>query len=128
MRRSLAVMKEILKTFGQNYKIFFAVAAMILIQLVAAEKIYLSGAILIGLLLSFFYIISVAARLETAAKMNSAQAKRIMLVGMVLRLLMVFVVLAVAIRISTELFLASASCFVTFYVTSLGVLIYSERR
>ena len=121
-------MKEILKTFGQNYKIFLAVTAMILIQLIAVEKIYLSGAILIGLLLSFFYIISAAARLETAAKMNSVQAKKIMLVGMILRLLMVFVVLAVAVHISTELFLASAGCFVTFYITSLGVLMYSEKR
>ena len=66
--------------------------------------------------------------LEAAAKMNQDQAKRIMLIGMILRLLMVFVVLAVAAHISAQLFVASSICFVVFYVTALGVLVYNERR
>ena len=66
--------------------------------------------------------------METVEKMNQSQAKRVMLIGLALRLLMIFVVLAVAVHISTELFLASATCLVTFYITSLGVLAYHERR
>ena len=66
--------------------------------------------------------------METAAELSRPQAKKIMLVGLLLRLLMILVVLGVAAHISTELFLASSACFVTFYLTSLGVLVYDERR
>jgi hypothetical protein len=88
----------------------------------------LCGSVLIGALLAFFYFVSTAARLETAAKMNVASAKKTMLIGLLLRFLMIAVVLGVAARISTELFLTSAMCFITFYVTALGVLMYFGRR
>jgi hypothetical protein len=87
----------------------------------------LCGSVFIGALLAFFYFLSTAARLETAATMNQAQAKRTMLIGLLLRLLMISVVLAVAARISTELFLASSVCFIVFYVTALGVFMYFGR-
>ena len=122
-------MKQIITIFGRSYKIFLAVAAMMIIQLAAAGKFFLSGSILIGALLNFFWFISTAARLETAAKTkNPAQAKKIMLIGLLLKLLMIFVVLAVAAHISAELFLTTSACFVGFYVTALGVLIYHGRR
>ena len=107
---------------------FLAIAAIMAIQLISVGQYFLCGSILIGALLNFFYFLSAAARLEAAAKMNQAQAKRIMLLGLLLRLAMVFVVLAVAVHISTELFLATSVCFVVFYVTSLGVLSYFGRR
>ena len=121
-------MRQVIITFGRSYKIFLAVAAIMALQLILAGKIFLLGSILIGALLNFFYFISAAARLEAAEKMNQAQAKRVMLIGLILRLLMVLVVLAVAVHISTELFIASSINFVTFYVISLGVLAYHERR
>lgn len=121
-------MKQVIITFGRSYKIFLAVAAIMIIQLLSAGQIFLCGSVLIGAMLSFFYFISAAARLEAAEKMNQAQAKKIMLIGMILRLIMVFAVLAVAAHISTELFLASSVCFIVFYLTSLGVLVYDERR
>ncbi|MBQ9486822.1 MAG: hypothetical protein IJU91_03335 [Selenomonadaceae bacterium] len=121
-------MRQVIVTFRRSYKIFLAVAAILAIQLISAGQTSLCGSILIGALLSFFYFLSTAARLETAAKMNQTQAKKIMLVGMILRLLMVFVVLAVAAHISTQLFVASSVCFVVFYITALGVLVYDERR
>ena len=121
-------MRQVIITFKRSYKFFLAVAAMLLIQLFAAGKIYLLGSILIGAILNFFWFISSAARLEVAAKKNSAQAKRIMLIGMLLRLTMVFIVLAVAAHISTELFLSTSACFVTFYIASLATLIYFGRR
>ena len=120
-------MKQVIITFKRSYKIFIAVAAIMALQLISAGQFFLCGSIFIGALLSFFYFVSAAARLEAAEKMNQAQAKRIMLVGLGLRLLMVFIVLAVAARISTELFLASSVCFVVFYLTSLGVLVYAGR-
>lgn len=127
MRRRLASMKQVIITFRRSYKIFIAVAAIMAVQLISAGQFFLCGAILIGALLSFFYFVSAAARLEAAEKMNQAQAKKIMLIGLVLRLLMVFIVLAVAAHISTELFLASSVCFIVFYVTSLGVLVHAGR-
>lgn len=60
--------------------------------------------------------------------MNSpaAQAKKIMLIGLLLRLGMVFAVLAVAVHIATELFLASAVSFGVFYLATLFILARSE--
>ncbi|MBR6013652.1 MAG: hypothetical protein IK062_07715 [Selenomonadaceae bacterium] len=121
-------MKQVINAFGRSYKIFFAVAAIMIIQLISAGQFFLCGSVLIGAILCFFWFISSAARLETAAKRNSAQAKKIMLIGLLLRLGMVFVVLGIAAHISTELFLSTSVCFVVFYVTSLGVLIYHGRR
>ena len=121
-------MKQVILTFRRGYKMFLAVAAMMLIQLISIGQYYLSGSVLVGALLAFFYFLSTAARLETAAKINNvAQAKKTMLVGLLLRFLMIAVVLGVAARISTELFLTSAICFVVFYVTGLGVLVYFGR-
>jgi len=121
-------MRQVILRFKRGYKIFLAVAAMLVLQLVSAGKIFLCGAVLIGALLTFFYFLSTAARLESAATMNISSAKRTMLIGLLLRLLMISVVLAVAAKISTELFLKSSVCFIVFYVTALGVLVYFERR
>lgn len=122
-------MKQVILTFRQGYKIFLAVSAIMVIQLISVGQFFLCGSVLIGALLAFFYHLSTAARLETAAKIkNVAQAKKIMLIGLLLRLLMISVVLAVAARISTNLFLSSSVCFIVFYVTALGVLMYFGRR
>ncbi len=121
-------MRQVILRFKQGYKIFLAVAAIMVIQLVSVGQIFLCGAVFIGALLAFFYFLSTAARLETAAAMNKAQAKRTMLIGLLLRFFMISVVLAVASRISTNLFLASSVCFIVFYLTALGVLVYFERR
>lgn len=121
-------MKQVILTFKRGYKIFLAVVAMMVIQLISAGQTFLCGSVLIGALLAFFYFVSTAARLETAAKINNvAQAKKTMLIGLLLRLLMIAVVLGVAARISTDLFLTSAICFIVFYLTSLGVLVYFGR-
>ncbi len=115
-------MRQVLSTFKESWKIFFAVAAVLSLQLISAGQLHLCGAVLIGALLNFFYLLSTAARLEAAANSPAAQAKKIMLVGLLLRLGMIFVVLAVAVHISTELFLAAAVSFGVFYLTSLFVL------
>lgn len=98
-----------------------------IIQLISAGQIFLCGSVLIGALLAFFWFMSSAARLEAAAKKNSAQAKKIMLIGLLLRLGMIFAVLGVAAHISTELFLSTSICFLVFYATALGAFIYHGR-
>ena len=103
-----------------------AVAAILSLQLISAGQLKLCGAVPTAALLSFFYFLSTAARLETAANFPPAQAKKIMLIGLLLRLAMVFVILAVAVHISTELFLATAVSFGVFYATTLFILSRSE--
>jgi len=119
-------MRQVLSAFREGWKIFLAVSAVLSLQLILAGQLRLCGAVPIGALLSFFYLLSTAARLEAAANSPASQAKKIMLVGLLLRLLMVFVVLAVAVHISTELFLASAVSFGVFYLTALFILARSE--
>ena len=119
-------MRQVLGVFAQNWKIFLAVAAVLSLQLISAGQLRLCGAVLIGALLNFFYFLSTAARLEAAANTPAAQAKKIMLVGLLLRLGMVFAVLAVAVHISTELFLATTVCFGVFYFAALFILARSE--
>lgn len=119
-------MRQVLSVFIQNWKIFLAVAAVLSLQLISAGQLKLCGAVLIGALLNFFYFLSTAARLEAAANAPAPQAKKIMLIGLLLRLGMVFVVLAVAVHISTELFLAAAVSFGVFYLAALFVLARSE--
>lgn len=126
MASKFARMRQVLNTFKKSWKIFLAVAAILSLQLISAGQLKLCGAVLIGAVLNFFYFLSTAARLEAAASAPAAQAKRIMLIGLLLRLLMLFAVLAVAVHISTELFLATAVSFGAFYLTALFVLARSE--
>lgn len=119
-------MRQAFDTFKGSWKIFSVAAAVLALQLISAGQLRLCGAVLIGALLNFFYFLSTAARLEAAANSPAPQAKRIMLIGLVLRLGMLFAVLAVAVHISAELFLASAVSFGVFYLTSLFVLARSE--
>ena len=121
-------MKQVLGIFAQNWKIFLAVMAVLSLQLISAGQLNLCGAVLVGALLNFFYFLSTAARLETAAQSPAAQAKKIMLIGLLLRLGMIFAVLAVAVHISTNLFLATAVCFGVFYLATLFVLARSELK
>ena len=121
-------MRQVLSTFKESWKVFLAVAAILSLQLISAGQLRLCGAVLIGALLNFFYFLSTAARLEAAANSHASQAKKIMLVGLLLRLAMVFVILAVAVHISTELFLASAVSFGVFYLATLFILARSEVR
>ena len=81
---------------------------------------------MIGALLNFFYFLSAAARLEAAANSPAPQAKKIMLLGLLMRLGMIFAAFAVAVHISTELFLTSAVSFGAFHLTALFVLARSE--
>ena len=115
-----------MSTFKNSRKIFLAVAAVLSLQLISAGQFRLCGAVLIGALLNFFYFLSTAARLEAAANSPASQAKKIMLIGLILRLGMVFATLAVAVHISTELFLAAAVSFGAFYLTTLAILARSE--
>lgn len=126
MASKFARMRQVLSTFKESWKIFLAVAAILSLQLISAGQLKLCGAVLIGAVLNFFYFLSTAARLEAAANSPAAQAKRIMLIGLLLRLLMLFAVLAVAVHISTELFLATAVSFGVFYLTALFALARSE--
>ena len=91
-------MRRILLTsFIRVRKIFLALTLMLMVNFIASGQVELIAAMLIGYALAGFYIISTAMRLSSIAQQKSAFAKRQMLFGLVMRILMIFVVFAFAI-------------------------------
>ncbi len=124
-------MRDILLASVRRMKKFFVAATLLMaINLAANGRADLIGAMLIGYALAAFYIASTAARLNSIATLNQSAAKRQWLIGLALRLLMVFVVFNVAVHLSTEIFFTSAVSFMIFYVAALLGLImtsYSQK-
>ena len=119
----------ILASVRRMKKFFIAATLLMVINLAANGRADLIGAVLIGYVLAAFYIASTAARLQSIATMNHAAAKRQWLIGLALRLLMVFVVFNVAVHLSTEIFFISAVSFMIFYAaTLLGLIITSYKQ
>ena len=124
-------MRDILLASVRRMKKFFIAATLLMvINLAANGRADLIGAVLIGYVLAAFYIASTAARLNSIATLNQSAAKRQWLIGLALRLLMVFVVFNVAVHLSTEIFFTSAVSFMIFYAAALLGLImtsYSQK-
>ena len=118
----------ILTSFRRVKKFLAAVSLLMVINLTANGRADLLGAVLIGYVLAAFYIASTAMRLESISTLNQAAAKRRWLIGLALRLLMVFVVFNVAVHLSTEIFFTSALSFLVFYGAALLGLIMTSYR
>ena len=104
------------------------VTLMLAVNLAAESKLNLIGAVFTGYMLSMFYVISTAARLSSISTIEPAKAKRTMLVGLALRLLMLFAAFNVAIHISTEVFFIMAISFLVFYLIMLaGLVVHSYK-
>ena len=122
-------MREIiLKSIKRVKKFLIAATLLLAINLAANGRADLIGAALIGYMLAAFYIASTAARLQAIATMNQAAAKRRWLIGLALRLLMVFVVFNIAVHLSTEIFFTSAISFMIFYAAALLGLIMTSYK
>ena len=123
------IMRKILLTSIKRVKNFLlAVTLMIIINLIAIGHSELIAAILIGYMLAAFYIVSTAIRLSNVAALSRDQAKRQMLFGLTFRLVMVFVVLIVAMKISQRVFFTMAIGFMTFYlIAQVGLIITSYK-
>ena len=130
MCRKFCCMKKILLTSFKNVKkIFAAVMLMGIIDLISINHLELLPAVFIGCVLAAFYIISAAARLSSTIGLSQEQAKRRMLVGLILRLAMLLIVLLVGLKISEMVFFAMVGGFLTFYaVAHLGLIITSYKN
>ena len=74
-------------------------------------------------------MISSAARLKSIIGLNHSQAKRRMLIGLMLKILMLLIVLLVGLKISEMIFFSMVSGFLTFYVIAhIGLIITSYKN
>ena len=123
-------MRDILISSIKRVKKFLMAATLLLaINLTANGEAELFGAVIIGYVLAAFYIASTAARLRSIMSMAQPTAKRQWLIGLALRLTMLFVVLNIAVHISPKIFFMVAVSFVIFYAAALlGLIITSYRQ
>ena len=123
-------MKKILSVSFKNVKkVLAAITIMIIINLAVIGHLELFPAVLIGYVLAAAYIISTAARLSSLVGLSQEQAKRRMLVGLILRIAMLLIVLLVGLKISQFVFFSMVAGFLTFYaVAHLGLITTSYQR
>lgn len=117
-------MKEILSFFMKRFiiglgVITFTVGSM----LVANGQTELIGALIIGFITGLVFLGNMSLRLWRAAHATANRAKRQMLWGLVLRLLVLFIVLFAAVQISTQVFCIVALGFVLCYAWAMVLMI-----
>ena len=117
-------MKEILSFFMKRFiiglgVITFTVGSM----LVANGQTELIGALIIGFMTGLVFLGNMSLRLWRAAHATANHAKRQMLWGLVLRLLVLFIVLFAAVQISTQVFSIVALGFVLCYAWAMVLMI-----
>ena len=101
---------------------------MLAINFIASSQVELIAALIIGYALAGFYIFSTAIRINNIIERQTKFSKMQTFIGLGLRLLMVFVVFAVSIKISMKVFLTMAIGFLTFYVfMQAGLIIHSYK-
>jgi predicted outer membrane lipoprotein len=117
-------MKERLSVFLRRMaKTMSALTLLMAINLWSSQQLYLLGAVFVGYALAAAFSLSTALRLRRSMELNREAAKRQMLWGLALRLLMLFVGLYVAAQISREVFGATALGFLLAYAAALINLI-----
>ena len=110
-------------------KLLLAVTLMIVINLIVVDHIELLAANLVGYFLAAIYIFSTAMRLSSILGLSQEQAKRRMLIGLILRMAMLLIVLFVGLKISEMVFFSIVGGFLTFYIIAhLGLIITSYKR
>ena len=117
-------MKEVLSFFMKRFiiglgVITFTVGSM----LVANGQTELIGALIIGFMTGLVFLGNMSMRLWRAAGASAGNAKRQMLWGLVLRLLVLFIVLFAAVQISTQVFSIVALGFVLCYAWAMVLMI-----
>jgi len=117
-------MKEVLSVFMKRFimglgGITLAVGSM----LVANGTAELIGALLIGFITGLVFLGNMSMRLWRSIHLSAGNAKRQMLWGLVLRLLVLFSVLFAAVQISTQVFSMVALGFVLCYAWAMILMI-----
>lgn len=117
-------MKRLLSILARRTAMSLAVVTlMVVIHLWSVGEIYLVGAIAVGYFLAAVFFVSTALRLWRSVGMTREGAKRQMLFGLALRLLMLFAALYAAVHISAKVFAGVAAGFLVGYAVALINLI-----
>ena len=117
-------MKEVLPIFMKRLIMGLGVITLAVgSMLVANGQTELIGALIIGFMTGLVFLGNMSLRLWKAASLPVGGAKRQMLWGLVLRLMVLFIVLLAAVRISTQVFSMVALGFVLCYAWAMVLMI-----
>ena len=117
-------MKEVLPIFMKRLIMGLGVITLAVgSMLVANGQTELIGALIIGFVTGLVFLGNMSLRLWRAAHATANHAKRQMLWGLVLRLLVLFIVLFAAVQISTQVFSIVALGFVLCYAWAMVLMI-----
>ena len=118
-------MKEVLPIFMKRLIMGLGVITLAVgSMLVANGQTELIGALIIGFMTGLVFLGNMSLRLWRAAHATANHAKRQMLWGLVLRLLVLFIVLFAAVQISTQVFSMVALGFVLCYAWAMVLIIH----
>ena len=117
-------MKEVLPIFMKRLIMGLGVITLAVgSMLVANGQTELIGALIIGFITGLVFLGNMSLRLWKAASLPVGGAKRQMLWGLVLRLMVLFLVLLAAVRISTQVFSIVALGFLLCYAWAMVLMI-----
>ena len=117
-------MKEVLPIFMKRLIMGLGVITLAVgSMLVANGQKELIGALIIGFMTGLVFLGNMSLRLWKAASLPVGGAKRQMLWGLVLRLMVLFIVLLAAVRISTQVFSIVALGFLLCYAWAMVLMI-----
>lgn len=117
-------MKEVLSVFMKRLIMGLGVITLAIGSMLAANgTVELIGALIIGFVTGLVFLGNMSMRLWKAASLSAGNAKRQMLWGLVLRLMVLFIVLLAAVRISTQVFSIVALGFVLCYAWAMVLMI-----
>jgi hypothetical protein len=117
-------MKEVLPIFMKRLIMGLGIITLAVgSMLVASGQTKLIGALIIGFMTGLVFLGNMSLRLWRAAHATASRAKRQMLWGLVLRLLVLFIVLFAAVQISTQVFCIVALGFVLCYAWAMVLMI-----
>ena len=117
-------MKEVLPIFMKRLIMGLGVITLAVGSMLAASgQTELIGALIIGFMTGLVFLGNMSLRLWRAAHATANHAKRQMLWGLVLRLLVLFIVLFAAVQISTQVFSIVALGFVLCYAWAMVLMI-----
>ena len=117
-------MKRILSgCIRQTVILLIVCALMVSLMLIASGRPSLIGALFVGYLVAAVYLSTTAMRVWRSMTLTSGAAKREMLWGFILRLVIVFLVFGAALRISTAVFGMMVVGFFICYVIMMACLI-----
>ena len=120
-------MKETILTYTRKLlKVLGACTAIIALSLLEAGRLYLIGGIIAGYITGFVWYGVMLRRLWQSAEMTEIAAKKTMVSGVILRLLLMGVVFWAAMQAGIDYFIAVTGGFALVYLLGMIMLIRSN--